>query len=401
MCCLLVGCGKKTLVFISLLWGVTNVFLIQAKGLAQPPSSNPLLRKITAQDPLIPEGYGNRELTSFEKYRIEKAITKLNLSAQEKLNQGNPDEAFELWYRQLKLTRTLDTELEIETLGKIGAIAWQENRGRNVRNIAERLIALQADLSQQDPLSSELLAKFATAYERVKYVDKVIAIYQQILATQADDIVARQKTLEILGKLYLSRFDYDNADKIYQELLTLMESEAKSLEATKIYLNTLIDIYDRTGKTEQAIVTKKLLAEKYTVEVNPSKIATLNMAIAQDYQTLQQTAKAIDYYERTVTIALKTQHFAIAKDALHRLGKIYQQNNNPKKAIATYNRLLKQQQQSYNHYGLINTYGILGEIHLELNQKSVAKQYFQQGLKLAKSLNHKVKYFNQKISQID
>ena len=95
-----------------LIWLLVTVgFLsIPETALSQNQSANPLERKIDPRDPVIPAGYGKRELSSFETYRIEKTIAELDQSAQAELQQGNQDQAFKLWYRQLKLTRAISAE---------------------------------------------------------------------------------------------------------------------------------------------------------------------------------------------------------------------------------------------------------------------------------------------------
>ena len=367
--------------------------------LAQQQSVNPLETPITKKDPLIPAGYGQRELTSFEKYRIKQAIAQLNQTAKADLAQDNGDKAFKLWYRQLRLARVVDPETEIKALGNVGAIAWQQTRGVDVRNIAERLIAIQEKLTTEKLLSPSLLDNFATAYQQVRYIDKEIAIYQQILGNsrKADNLVAEKTNLKTLGKLYLARFDYFDAADIYQELLILAERGSKSTQEVDFYLNTLMYVYDRTEQANKAIAIKERLIKQYTAAQKLDRIPALTMAIADDYQTLKKPDKAINAYNQAFETASKLQQFAIANDALTKLGKTYQQSKNTDKAIATYTKLLKIQQQTYNYYGLINTYDTLGQIYLQLNQKSQAKQYFQQGLELAKSLNYKIKYFDNRV----
>ena len=390
--------NSSKIVFIALLLGVFNVFSIQ-EMLAQPQSVNPLETPINQNDALIPVGYGQRELTSFEKDRIKKAIAKLNQTAKAELAQGNGDKAFKLWYRQLKLARAVDPETEIKALGDVGAIAWQQSRGTDVRNIAERLIAIQEKLTTEKLLSPSLLNNFATAYQQVRYIDKEIAIYQQILTNsrKADDLVAEQNNLKTLGKLYLAKFDYFSAADVYQELLILADRGSKSTQEVDFYLNTLMYIYDRTEQANKAIAIKERLIKQYTAAQKLDRIPALIMAIADDYKTLEKPDKAINAYNQAFETASKLQQFAIASDALTKLGKTYQQSKNTDKAIATYTKLLKVQQQTYSYYDLINTYDTLGQIYLQLNQKSQAKQYFQQGLELAKSLNYKIKYFNNRV----
>ena len=393
-----------------LIWLLVTVGFssIPETALSQNQFANPLERKIDSRDPLIPAGYGRRELSSFETYRIEKTIAELDQSAQAELQQGNQDQAFKLWYRQLKLTRAISAEAEIKALGDIGAIAWQENRGLDLRNIAERLISLEGEISVKQPLSLDLLEQFATAYQQVRYLDQAIKMQTKIIKVSSrkdnDNLTVERSNFEVLGELYLAKFDYQNAAKVYQTLLSLTDEQKPEFprqNKADLYLRSLIDIYDHTGQTNQAITTKQRLIEHYTATKKLHKIAKLEMAIARDYETLNQIPKAIEAYNQTWNMANKNQQLAIASDALTRLGELHQGRGQVPQAIEAYTNLIEIQQQSYNYYGLINTYDILGKIYLKSNQKIKAKQSFQRALKLAESLNYKVDYFNRKIEQIE
>ena len=379
------------LIFLVCLLSISTVFPSGKLAFAQNSEDNPLLKPVDKSDLLIPASYGTRELTSFEKYRIEETISELDRSAEAQLKQGNGDKAMKLWYRRLMLTRALDRIQEIEALGKIGALAWKKNRGTDVRNIAERLIAIEKESGNQ--ISSNTLNKLATAYQQVKYLDKATDIYQQIVVNgrKQNNPITQQKNLETLGELYLARFEYFHAADIYQELLTLTEANEPKAE----YLQNLADIYDRIDRPKQAIAVKQRLITLANTQT--SKIANLQIAIARDYETLNQIDEAIEAYNRALEIAFTDRELATASDILSRLGKIYR-DEQIDKAIATYDRLLKIQQQTYNDYGMLDTYDILGEIYLD-SDKTKAKQYFQQGLELATSLNYKVNYFSDRIEQ--
>jgi len=398
---------KKINFLISLL-ATVSFLSISETVLAQNQSTNPLATEINYSDPVIPYGYGKRELSPFEKNRIKKTITELNQSAQVVLKQGNPDQAFEFWYRQLKLTRAINPETEIKALGNIGAIAWQENRGLDLRNIAARLISLEGEITAKKSLSIDLLTQFATAYQQVRYLDQAINIQTKItkISRRADNynLAVEQENAEVLGKLYLAKFDYQNAAKTYQTLLSLTDNknpEFPTKNNTNFYLRILVDIYDRTGQTNQSIVTKQRLIKQYTLTKKSHKIAKLEIAIARDYETLNQIPQAIEAYNLTWNIASQNQQLAIAEDALISLGKLHKSEGKIEQAIATYTNLIEIQQQSYNYYGLINTYDTLGKIYLKSNQKIKAKQSFQQALVLAQTLNYKIDYFNSRIQQFD
>ena len=358
---------------------------ISLSAIAQ--SVDPLL--IDRSDPLIPQGYGRRALSSFEKYRIQKEITKLDEIAQDELDRGNTNSAIEHWYRRLRLTRAIEKS-EIQALGKIGAIFWSENRSEDVRNVANRLIAIQAEANTAQKLPDRLLNPLAMAYESVRYLDKAIAIYEQSMAKGS---TKQGKTLNKLGELYLDIFDYDNAAKIYQKKL----EQNISKEEQEIILKTLIEIYDQEGQSQQSIVAKKSLIEQYSIDKKNKQIPALKIAIAFDYETLNQIEKAIQTYNKAFKMASNTKQLLIANDALMGLSRIYEKQNNINKAIDTYNKLLTIQQQSYNYYGLINTYDTLGKIYLESNRQYRAKESFQKGLNIAETINYKVEYFRERL----
>jgi tetratricopeptide (TPR) repeat protein len=387
-------------IFLVYLLSISSLVFIQEQVLAQMQPTQSLM--VDRDDPLIPAGYEKRELTSFEKYRIQRAITQLNKTAQVELEKDNQAKAFKLWYRQLRLSRVLSRETEIKNLGNIGAIAWQENRGVDVRNIANRLIEIQGEIASHKTFYPDLLDNLGRAFRQVRYLDQATNIYQQNLANSRknSNLIAQEKNLQTLGELYLARFDYQNAANIYQKLLTLNTQKSEANDQTNIYLDTLINIYEQTEQIDKVIATRERLIQKYTTAQKSNKIPALEIAIARDYETAKQLDKAIATYNHTFELAFQTQQLAIASEALTRLAILYKKNKQVDLAISTYNKLLQVQQQTYNYYGLINTYDTLGKIHLNLNQKAQAKQHFQQGLELAKSLNYKVEYFSNQINKL-
>ena len=265
---------------------------------------NPL--KIDRSDVLVPKGYGKRELSSFEKYRIQREIEKLKQSAQNEFKQGNTNLAVTQWYRQLRLTRIIDQKLEIDTLGKIGAIFWQENRREDLRNIANRLVEIQ---TTDQSLSFEMLNDLARAYESIKYLDKAIEIYQKVLA---ESKIEQRNIINKLGELYLDIFDYDNATIIYQNKLEQDNDKAKQ----EAILKTLVEIFDKSDKIKQSITTRQQLIAYYAENNKDNKIPALELENGNRYKALNQVDKAIEAYEKALALALETQQFSIAEDAL-------------------------------------------------------------------------------------
>jgi len=379
---------------------LSSSLFITEIGFAQDSPANPLETEIDRSDPVIPLGYQRRELSTFEINRIKREMVKLDRTAKDELQQGQEDKAFKLWYRQLKLARAAGIEVEIEALGEVGEIAWQANRGGDLRNIANRLITLESGIKEKER-SPEVLQQLANAYQQVRYLEQAIAIWSEVLAyhQQRSNLVEVEDNLQTLGRLHLARFDYQSAEKVYQQLLTNAQTNQIDPKIDA-YLATLTSIYDRTKQIQKAICTRQDSIETYKTTGKQDKIPQLKLAIANDYVALEKTAKAIEAYESAFTLAKKNQRLAIAENALDSLGQLYQQQGQEKKAIATLNRLLKVQRQSYNHYGLVNTYDTLGKIYLRSNRNKKAKHNFEQALELAKTLNYKVSYFNSQIKKL-
>lgn len=353
-----------------------------------PQPVDPLL--LNPSYPLIPKGYGRRKLSSFEKYRIQKEIDNLNQTAQDELDRGDTNSAITQWYRQLRLARVINTETEIKALGKVGAIFWEENLREDVRNIANRLMEIQ---TMDREISGEVLNDLAMAYESVRYLDKAIEIHQQILATNK---TKQNNTLDKLGELYLSIFDYDNAAIIYQDKLkqNISKDEQESI------LKTLVEIFDNSNKQKQSIAAKEQLIELYLSENKNKKISALTMAIAHDYEALSQTKKAFEAYKKSFDLALDNKQLRIASDVLISIGKLHEKQENLEKAVDIYEQLIDIQQQSYNDLGLINTYDTLGKIYLNLGRQKLAKQSFEKGLYLAGIINYRVKYFRDRLDKL-
>ena len=364
---------------------------------AQPQPTNPLEIEIDKSDPVIPLGYKKRELSAFEINRIKREMDRLDRNAKKEWQQGKANKAFELWYRQLKLARAVGIEAEIAALGEVGEIAWQNNRSEDLRNIANRLKTIESEI-EIESASVELLEQFATAYQQVRYLEQAIAIYQQILQSNRRSNSVARSNLEILGELYLAQFDYPQAAKTYEELLAPARLKSQADSQTSFYLQTLADIYDRTEQIKPAIATKKRLIQYYTTANKTAKLAKLELAIAQDYETLNQTQEAAAAYERAFSLA--EEQLAIADDALTGLGELYQREGENHKAIDTFNKLVKIQRQSYNYYGLVDTYDTLGKIYLKSDRDKQAKQHFQKALELARDLDYKVNYFTSQIKKL-
>lgn len=374
--------------------------------LAQTEKYNPL--ENTKPDPLLPPQEIDRPLTSVEKRLIREKTKILNSQAQLEFASGSKDEAFSLWYRELRLQRALGLIEEITALGRVGAIAWQQNLTQELKIISDRLLTIQQKLTPENNLNSQLLEKLGQAYQQLRDLDRAVIIYQQILQNNRQDnnLQEKQKILETLGELYLARFEYSQAANTYEELLKLVQTQQQkpldsNLLREQFYLDQLVEIYNKYSQPIKAIEIKQQLLKKYLSEQKNEQLAALNISLAVDYQTLKQPQKAQKYYENAFTLAWSLQQLALAEESLQKLALLYQEYQQPTAALEIYQQLIKVDEKAHDYYNLMNTYDLIGQIYGQLNNYQQALTNYKKGLELAKSLSYRIDYFQNKIEQLE
>ncbi|WP_144053331.1 lipopolysaccharide assembly protein LapB [Xenococcus sp. PCC 7305] len=395
----------STIVLLTILGIVVPSTIHQKIVIAQTDVFDPLATP--QSDPLLPPLNVKRELTPLEKTRVRNAIIEIDQEAKNQLAQGNVELAFELWFRELRLQKAIGLNEEIVDLGRIGAIAWQENLGENLRVIARRLSVIEQEATAADNRDLELFTNLGTAYQEIRYLDRAVNIYEQILTEirKEDNPEEEEELLTILGDLYLAKFDYVEAGIVYEELLSLVQQDIKDIsldepDLQQTYLLKLVDIYDSSKQPEKAIVIKEQLVEKYAEQEQPEQIASLKISLAADYQAIDELELAQKSYQEAFILAQYLQQIALANESLEKLAILYQTSDQLILATQTYLQLFEVQEQANNAYALLNICDRLGELYLLQNDYDQALNYYSQGLEFAQLLNYRTEYFQTQIREL-
>jgi tetratricopeptide (TPR) repeat protein len=389
---------------------------------------NPL--EIKAPDPLLPQTLNQRPLSEAERKQLAIALDGLNSQAAEKLKRRDRVGAFDLWYRELRLRRSLGVLEEVKALGRVGEIAWKENLAPNVRWITKRLDAIltenqlpaattdpASDPASQiaSPLSSTptalsasdrasriaILEALGLAYQQIRLPQTATSIYQQILADakQRRDERKIDATLITLGQLYLNWLNYPNAASTYRELAN--RAKARNDRPNEIiYLTQLAYVHEQAKQPEQAIAAQQQLVALYEKVPNPKLIPALKIRIGDNYQLLARPDQAEQNYQSAYQLAQSILQLAYASEALQKLGALYRANDRLDAALKVFAYLVSLEQQSYNLYGMMNAYDQIGQIQLARKQNQQALTAFQKGLGLAKQLKYRQDYFTAQIQKI-
>ncbi|XGV96323.1 MAG: tetratricopeptide repeat protein [Leptolyngbya sp. BL-A-14] len=389
---------------------------------------NPL--EITTPDPLLPQTVNQRPLSDTERKRLALALDELNRQASEKLKQRDRVGAFDLWYRELRLRRSLGLLEEVKALGRVGEIAWKENLAPDVRWITKRLDAILAQNQLQtavtnsasDPASQTttppsstpttlsasdranriaVLEALGLAYQQIRLPQTAANVYQQILtdAKQRRDEQKVDATLITLGQLYINWFNYPNAASTYQELAN--RAKARGDRGNEIiYLTQLAFVYEQAKQPAPAIAAQQQLVALYEKVPDPKPIPALKIRIGDNYQLLARPDQAEQNYQSAYQLAQSILQLAYASEALQKLGALYRANDRLDAALKVFDYLVSLEQQSYNYYGMMNAYDQIGQIQLARKQNQQALVAFQQGLGLAKQLKYRQDYFTAQIQKI-
>ncbi len=359
---------------------------------------NPL--ELPTYDPRIP--VIDRPMTPFEQRLLRERLAEMTIEAQTQLDQGNNEQAWEIWYKELRLWRKLSTLEEVKALGRIGGIAWDKGQTENVQIITQRLMNIQRENSQNKTLTPELLAALAVAYQNLREIDRAIVIEEQILknAQVSQQTAAEETSLKALGKLYLAKFDYPKAAIIYEQLLEQAQAEKNTYDEG-IYLQQLAKIYTEAAQPENSIKIKEELAESYLKDKKINLIPNLKISIAMDYEVLDQLESASQNYQEAFSLAWTLEQFGAAGEALKRLGSLYEKTEQNDFALQIYQELIKVERASYNYYGLMKTYERIGLIYQNNNQYDAALVAFSKGLELARAISYEEDYFVTKIQEVN
>lgn len=360
---------------------------------------NPL--DLTEPDPLLPNLVVERPLSPQERSVLDAALNELNQQAEAQLQSGDLVGALETWNRELRLRRFLGTAEEVESLSRVGEVAWRENQVSEVRFITERLQQIEQAEAARSPINYDLLLQIAQAYQTLRARDQAVRLYTQLLpqAQQEQNVALEKQILTALGEIHIAWFDYPSAAVAYEQLLTLARSQNDS-ETEVQALTQLSRIYQENNQPEQTIEVQQQLVDLYIGQKQYENVTELKQSIGDAYAALNRPDLAATNYQEAFAVARSTQQYAYAGDALQRLANLYVTLERFQDAIVVYQLLLDVKQQSYDTVGMMNVYDQMGQLHRTMGNNAQAIAAFRQGLQLAQQVNYKVSYFNSQIQEL-
>ncbi|NMG58530.1 tetratricopeptide repeat protein [Geitlerinema sp. P-1104] len=365
--------------------------------------ANPL--ELTEVDPLIPEAVwqGEAVLTEAQRRGLATALDQLNAEALAAFSQGRVTAAFELWNRELRLRRFLGTEAELEALQRVGELAWQQEEFYQLQVMRERLRRLQMrELDEVETPNLQRLMALAQTYETVGARSAALEVYEVVLewARSRGDEAKQEEAWQRLGETALQDLNYEAAAQAYEALRELARQRGDR-QTEVVYLTELAYIYDRLQAYDQAIEVKQELIAYYRGLNNVARVTAFKIAVGQDLENSERPNEAIAQYQQAYRLAWEALQFYRAQEALTALAQLYERYGDWEAALEVYQAQIETHEIARNQYGLMMTYGRMGQVHQEQQNYPAALNSFRRGLQLAQQLGNREAYFQSRIDTVN
>jgi hypothetical protein len=377
---------------------------VQAQAL-RPEARFPFLADPLADvplDPLLPRPPVPRPLSPLELYTLEQDLDQLAGQAEALVQADQPDEALEIWIREVRLRRLLGLDPELAAIDRVAQRIRDLNATEERQLLSARLAVIQADLVIDVPRDRDRLAAMASTYATLGDGEAATALRQALAeaALARGDGADYQAQLEILASLYADWFYFPQAAATYGTLVQLAQAQAAQADEIR-FLNRQIDNLEQAQQLEVALAAQQQLLALYSGnEALWPLVAVLQHQIAQNHRTLGNLNAASSQYQAAYTNAIATQQFNVAAEAIRDLATLYRQLERWPDVDYLYQQLLLVEREAINAYGLMETFDQLGQLYELTGNPETALRAYREGLILANQLRHRQAYFEGQINRL-
>ena len=384
-------------------------------------------------DPLLPTLTVERDYSPLERAELARSLDQLNRTAAELYLNGQIDQAFQQWRREIKLRRVLGPRQEFAVIAQVAELAWAQQRITDIQLLTLRsreiwdvvqmdLGTAEADSRMDEDENGEMrspisgaptadiafLTDLARTFEVLRDHDSSVAVYEQIdQLRQAEfasegiaDLSAEREAERIrLAELHLDWFEFAEASNIYLELLTIARANGDG-DREQRYLEKLAYSYQQADSLLNATRAQTDLLTIYQAKGEEEKLPEMLVAIAQNYRTLNLHASAIDYYRAAYREAQRFDQFSFSAQVLKELGSLYESLALTDEALGAYTLLVPVERQAYNDYGIMNAQDKIGQLQRRQGNLLEALKAFERALVIANRLGVREEYFVEQIESV-
>lgn len=265
-------------------------------------------------------------------------------------------------------------------LGVEGLHSGEYNNSMNDIRLAMSLYDSLQDVEKQ-VLCIEYLAD--AEYNKGQ-LNNSLELHKASLALIEDNFNSQEisdKKKEI-ADIYDDLYYFDEAIGLFESSLSIQKDLDNKEEISELYYN-IADAYSQNNEQEKAI---ELLEESLEYNTTQKKKAETYNRIGVSHHQLQQIIKAIDYYNKSVTIASKIDDKSGLALYHNNLGNAYFDLKELEEALIHYNISLDLQKELLNDRGIAMVMYNIGNVNKSKGKHTIAIDNFNQSISLAEKV---------------
>jgi signal transduction histidine kinase len=260
-----------------------------------------------------------------------------------------------------------DNKIQARVVKNMIYYYYDLQRFRDVEELSFRAIKIYEELADSMNMAG-CYHTLGIAYHHLGLFDRAIEYYYKcndiLAATGGDDSKRRSRyTLNNIGAIYLHIEDFDMAEKLYKQCISMIndkESEQRNMLDLSNYLNNLSEIYCKQAekldgnaekaKTKEAVTTaEKALELSHQYGDEPVKITQRLVTLAAAYTANKEYAKAEKSLTEAQTIDKKNSLTHIQVEILASNAVLKNKTGNFNQSITLYDKAIKlAEQNEYN-----------------------------------------------------
>jgi len=195
------------------------------------------------------------------------------------------------------------------------------------------------------------------------------------------------EALILLGNLYFENAYFENAEDIFNKVLTNFQSDLSDDQLANVK-HTLGLNHIRFSNYDKAINLFQEALFYYEKTDNKSDIARALKDIGAVYYYLGNENSALDNYQKALLLYREVNDSDGIARSYNNIGMIFRDKGNTELALEYLNKSLDIKRTQNNQYGIANTLGNIGDAYVRANEYQKAIEYFNEALKMWTQLNY-------------
>jgi len=244
---------------------------------------------------------------------------------------------------------------------------------------------------EKNEIRSGLLDTKGESLFRKGDYDDAIKIFRNVLNISEDigDKEEQSQALHNIGGVEIQKGNYEKAREHIKKAIAIRKERSDKIGLWKSYNNLGTSYYYESDMDKALEYYKKSLKIKNEIEGQKGLDGLLNN-IALIFNSKGEIKKSLEYHNKSLNIRKKIGDKSGIATSLNNIGSIYEEKGDLDKALEYYNESLKIRQEIDDKAGIGTTINNIGKIHQHEGDFNKAEKYYERSLKIGEDIDNKL-----------